>query len=253
MSLWYKTGQNWQTISFAKETTTQNAFLCCGGPSLSLINPKFLNGPNRTIFGVNNVYPFIRPDVWVGMDHPKCFNREMFWEPFIKILRDGFYNSKIEGGIDINMLPNTYYADIGETKDKEDIFKYRGHDTRFLWNWNSFAFALHTIIWMGYGNIYIIGCDFDTSQKDYFNGVKLSDYERKYNQHLYGQLYEYLKWFSETSPKYDIHVYSCSENSKINNYLEYKYYLDVIKELEEPLPRGFSLYHTSMIKKITNL
>ena len=109
------------------------------------------------------------------------------------------------------------------------------------------------IVWMGYGNIYIFGCDFDNSQKDYYNGVQLNDYEKKYNQHLYGQLYKYLQWFAETSPKYDIHVYSCSENSKINNYLPYRYYLDVIKDLEEPLPKGYELYHTSMMDKITHI
>lgn len=252
MSLWYKSGENWNTISFARETTNQNAFLCCGGPSLSLINPKFLNGPNRTVFGINNVYPFIRPEIWMGMDHPKCFNREMFWEPFVKILREGFYDSTIEGKIPISSLPNMYYADVAED-EKENIFKLREDNVKFIWHWNTFAFALHMIIWMGYGNIYIFGCDFDTSQKEYFNNVKLNDYERQYNQHLYGQLYDYLKWFSEASPEYGINVYSCSENSKINNYLEYCYYLDVIRKLEEPLPKGYDLYHTSMIGKIAKI
>jgi len=252
MALWYRSGDTWQTISFARQTEDRNAFLCCGGPSLSLINPKFLNGPNRTIFGINNIYPFVRPDIWMGMDNPKCFNREMFWEPFVKILREGFCNTTIEGKIEINNLSNMYYADVTET-NQADVFTTRDKNIRFIWNWNTFAFALHMIVWMGYGNIYIFGCDFDNSQKDYYNGVQLNDYEKKYNQHLYGQLYKYLQWFAETSPKYDIHVYSCSENSKINNYLPYRYYLDVIKDLEEPLPKGYELYHTSMMDKITHI
>ena len=69
---------------------------------------------------------------------------------------------------------------------------------------------------------------------------------------------EYDLWIETGSTyanqiQYDINFYSCSENSKINNYLPYRYYLDVIKDLEEPLPKGYELYHTSMMDKITHI
>tara|TARA_Y100000593_G_scaffold56456_1_gene105302 strand:- start:5941 stop:6684 length:744 start_codon:yes stop_codon:yes gene_type:complete len=243
MSLWYETGNGEYTVSFARKKNNCAAFVCCGGPSLSYINPKYLNGHNRIVFGLNNTYPFVYPDVWIGMDDPACYSRDIFWQPFTKIMRGGYQDRTCESK-KINDLHNVYYADLETVEDPEEIFKRRDHDVKFVWGKNTFITALHFVLWMGCREIYLFGCDLDNSNKNYFNEVTLEDSHRDYNQRLYNQLFDYLKWFVDTGKKHGIKVRSCSNFSKINSFIPYVDYLDVIKEKEKDLEYGKKLTHS---------
>ena len=98
MALWYfdNTGKQ-HHISTPDLFGNADAYLCCSGPSLKDINPNDLRIPGATIIGVNNTYPFIKPDIWIGMDHPHCYPRQVLWEPFMKIMRGGFQHKTSEG------------------------------------------------------------------------------------------------------------------------------------------------------------
>lgn len=165
----------------------------------------------------------------------------------MKIMRGGLQDRSFED-YQINKNFNLFYADCKTPIDREDIFKLRNHDAHFVWHKNSFAMALHIILWMGFDKIYLFGCDFNNAEKDYFNEVKLDDLKKKYNGLLYNELNHYLEWFAKTAPKYAIKVYSCSPHSRINEYLEYKDYLNVVSDLEKDLPKGRPLFHAAELK-----
>lgn len=243
MALWYETGNGPVKTSFARKDNNCAAFLCGGGPSLNKIDPPLLNGHNRIVFALNNTYPRIRPDVWVGVDDPSCYRRDIFWQPFVKIMRGGYQGRHCEGRR-IDHLHNTYYADVSRADDPEDIFKLRAHDVRFVWAQNVFTTALHITIWMGCKKIYLFGCDFNAFKGDYYDSdIALSDKNKIWNEQLYNQLYEYMKWFVNVAPNYGVEVYSCSPDSKINDFINYVNYKDVITEIEAGLPEQGELVH----------
>lgn len=250
MALWYDVGAGMNKISFASRTTDRTAFLCASGPSLGLINPSYLNGPNRTVFALNNAYPTIRPDVWLGMDDPTCYSRELFGEPFIKILRGGYQNRPIESGA-ITRNFNTYYADCAPPKDRGELFNLRKHDVKFVWHGNTLMIAMHIIVWMGFNRIYLVGCDLDNSKQAYHSSVKadVSDDYLRETQRLYDQIHDWIQWFAAEGQHHGIKTYSCSPNSRINEYLDYRSYLDVIDEREQMIARNQPLYNPVAVEE----
>lgn len=203
MGLWYETGNGPVKISFAKKRNNCVAFLCGGGPSLKNVDPSILNGHNRLVFALNNTYPFVRPDIWIGMDDPECYRRDIFWQPFIKIMRGG-YQDRLSEGHRIDDLHNVYYADLAPLSDPEDIFKLRAHDIEFAWKQNVLVTALHIIIWMGIKKIYLFGCDLNNGNQNYYENIDLTEEQKEWNSALYSQQLEYLKWFAETGKKYNL-------------------------------------------------
>ena len=244
MALWYDVGAGLNKISFASRTTDRTAFLCTSGPSLGQINTSYLQGPNRTVFALNNAYPAVRPDVWIGMDDPSCYSRELFSEPFMKILRGGYQQREIESG-SISQNFNTYYADCTKPKDRGDLFQLRKHDVKFVWHGNTLMLAMHIIVWMGFNRIYLVGCDLDNSKQAYHGSIdlKVSEEYRLETQRLYDQIHNWLQWFAAEGQHHGIKTYSCSPDSRINQYLDYRSYLDVIDERESMIDRGQPLYN----------
>tara|TARA_Y100001963_G_scaffold156179_1_gene249126 strand:- start:7154 stop:7903 length:750 start_codon:yes stop_codon:yes gene_type:complete len=232
MGLWYNCGNGYVKISLARERNNCSAFICCPGPSLSSINPTYLNGHNRIVFSLNNSYPFVRPDIWVGMDEPNGYSSDLYTQPFMKIMR-GPHCDLTSRGKQINQNWNLFYANVEKPKDQLDIFLLRKNDINFVWNGNTFATALHIAMWMGCKEFFLFGCDLDNSEKDYFNKIKLKEKQKSYSQRLYNELFNWLKWFNENCNQFGVSIYSCSKNSRINDFLTYVDYLDAIKSCEE--------------------
>lgn len=250
MSLWYSIShpkeQLFNQISLARYTNNSNAFLVCGGPSLNFINPDVLKGPGRTVLGMNNVYPFVKPDIWLGLDKPDCYNRQLFWESFIKIMRFDYRFEKTNN-LDIVNLFNMFFIKVQQIQSPLQVFTDRKNYIEFAWQKNTFTVALQLLVWMGFNKIYIFGCDFDNSKQHYYNNVVLEEQYKNLNTRLYNNLNEYLEWFSVTAEQYGINVYSCSPDSKINEYLEYKNYKTVITDIERNIPHGGQLLHSFQV------
>ena len=249
MALWYNTGNGWSKTTLAYKNHNCSAFLICGGPSLKKVDPSLLKGPNRVVFCINNTYPYVIPDWWIGMDDPKCYHRDIFHQPFPKIMRGGYQNRITEQGMIYNKFYNLYYADTKATKEFNDTFTLRNHDINFVWHWSTIATALHIIIWMGFHNIYLFGNDLNNKKNHYFDDVVLNEANAKNNINFYDKVYEYLKKFKTAGKGFNINLHSCSEDSRCHDYLEYFDYKDVIYDLEKDLPKG-PLLHTTDAERI---
>tara|TARA_R110000765_G_scaffold126683_2_gene224588 strand:+ start:399 stop:1145 length:747 start_codon:yes stop_codon:yes gene_type:complete len=231
MPVWYNCGNGYIETTFARVNNDAAAFICCSGPSLSLVNPKHLNGHNRVVLGLNNSYPFITPDIWIGMDEPDGYPDDIYDQPFVKIMR-AHHQDAASRGREINQKWNMFYASVKTPVSQDAIFNLKKNSVDFVWNNNGFATALHIALWMGFKKIYLFGCDLDNSKKDYHNDILLSDKQKSYSQRLYGELFEWLKWFASECPNNNIKLYSCSRGSKINDFLTYIDYHDAIKECD---------------------
>ena len=219
MPLWSHNGERWQTVNLHKKENGLSAFLCGGGPSLNLVNPKFLNGPNRLVFGLNNTYPLIRPDYWIGMDDADCYDARLFWEPFSKVLR-GNYGDNLCRGFSLKTLNNTLFADVVDYDDKMDIF--------------------------------LFGVDLNNQDQDYFDGTYLTKEQKDSNSLLYNQLFNFLAKFKEKAEPLGYNIVSCSHGSRINTMFKYQHYMDVIKYLEIDVPFGRIKKHVLDDKKSNN-
>jgi len=227
MSLWYDCGNGFVKAHFARCDLGADAYLCCPGPSLKNVNPQSFKVPGVFTFGINTSYPHIKPDVWVGMDTPLCYERSLWWEPFIKIVRGGFQNQRCNA-YPIKDCPQTYFADCTPCKDPSTMLDKRAHDTIFIWTGNTLAIALHIMIWMGAKYIFLVGTDFG-GDKDYYDDRVLTDEQREYNRKLYKQQVLFLKSFAKDAARYNIKITSCTPDSPINRFLDY---VDVEESLQ---------------------
>lgn len=236
MGLYYECGAGLVPAYFARANFGADAYLFSSGPSLSKLDLSvFDNAPIYKV-GINTTYPKIKPDLWVGMDYPKCFNSKLWSEPIPKILRYS-YNRHSVNGRTIRDFPMVYFADVEETqKPYEQAFMRRSHKTKFIWTNNTFTTALHILIWMGFKRIHLLGSDFGSTGEDYFddsvsarpfnhdhssNKGPISEKQQKLNKRLYLQQIKFLKNFTAESEKRGVEIISCSYHSPANVFLKY--------------------------------
>lgn len=215
--LWYHCGTGWQRAHLARKDLNLDAILCCPGPSLK--NTPDLRGPGRKVFALNTAYPTVKPDIWIGMDEPHCYDANLLQEGFPKILR-GSYAKRSHNNQILHTYPETYFADIEAVAEGKTLFDLRAHDTKFAWYKHSLGAAIHFMVWMGAKNIYLVGCDLGGSD-DYCHGLKLSDEHRRINRRLYAQQVIFLETVAEQGKKYGVTLHSSTKDSPINEFLPY--------------------------------
>lgn len=245
----YHDGSIWRFWECYNQNNNNNvAILVGGGPSLNKIDISKLKGPKKTIFGLNNTYPKVSPDYWIGMDMPQCYDSHLFYEAFPKIMRGNYYNKTLNGR-ELWEYPNSYFAAVKQTKRQEDLFHSIGKDTEiFVWHKNVFMTAINIILYMGFNKIYLAGVDFSLDEQDYFNPQQvLTEKQRTWNSTLYSTLYKYVEWLYNTGKYSGIDIYSISPESKINTFLPYI----TLEELNTslPMPKKTKLLHSSEFLK----
>jgi hypothetical protein len=231
MALWYECGRGFVKTSFARADLLLDAYLCCPGPSLANVDGELLRQAGIMTFALNTAYPKIRPDVWIGMDRPHCYDPRVWWEPFLKIARlldENGVDTTISGGQHVRYFGNVFFADL-EDAEAAEIFQRRAHDVRFVWVKNSFFFALHFMIWMGARRIRLVGCDFGGG-RDYHDDRQLRPEQRESNRRLYAQQIEMLRRLMPSFQANGIELVSCTRDSPINEFVPYRPLADAVAE-----------------------
>lgn len=249
MPLWFKQEDKWRTYPFAKRLEGKDVYLCCGGPSLKEVDVAKLRVPNAVIVAMNNAYPYVFPDIWIGMDHPHCYPRQLFWEPFMKIMRGGYQVKKCEG-IDINSNYNLFFADCAKFEDPyEEIFKEPKDSSVFIWKKNVMTITIHILIWMAARRINIIGCDLSNKQADYHDEkVVLNASNKNWNKRTYNEINNFLKKIVAKANEKGIEINSCTPNSRINEYMNYVDLDEALKKTQKNIPFDGKLYHSSYVE-----
>lgn len=235
----YHDGTRWWNWSCHDVAKGNVGIFVGGGPSLNKIETDKLCGPGKTVIGVNNTYPKVRPDIWVGMDDPNCYHSHVFYEGFPKIMRGGYQEREFNGKM-IMEYPNTLFSSVGKVPDKTHIFDHIGPATsKFVWHKNVFATTMNLMLYMGFKDIYLAGVDFSMKDGQYHNGDILNGNLKKWNEELYESLSDYLQWLSETARMAGINFYSISPDSPINEFIPYVSLEDLNRSIELPEPTEF--------------
>lgn len=236
MALWYDCGNGWvRARGLARCNLGADAYLCCPGPSLAALHAAALNGPGRMIFAVTTAYPAVRPDVWVGTDVPECYDRRVWAEPFIKIVRGSHHDESCQGR-PLKDFPNVFFADL-EDAPVSEIFRRRAHDTVFVWNRNTFTTALHLVVWAGARRVFLVGCDFGGG-RDYHDGRRLAEGRRADNRRLYANLVQDLHRLAPEGRAQRIEIVSCTSGSPVNEFLPFVELKDALRSSEAEAPDG---------------
>lgn len=244
-------GHEWQYSEIHREKTDQKAILVCGGPSLKLVDVTKLKGPGKYVLALNNTYPYVMPDAWMGMDDLRCYPRKLVHEPFPKFYRSGYHNLEIQG-FALKEAFNSFFINCKKGK-REDIFdRVSPESNKFLWEKNTLSLAVQLLMAKGFKEIYFVGCDLNISrEEDYYDiEVSLSQRERSNNKVLYKSLTKWLKWLVPECKKRGIKLYSSSPKSPINKFMTYVSIDEINKEVESMFLREGPLWHSITLDHI---
>ena len=254
MGILYECGAGLVHTQFARSNFNMDAYVFSSGPSLSSVDLNLFNGAPVFKVGINTTYPKVKPDMWIGMDIPKCFNSNLWTEPFPKILRYPFAHNNIneKSHNKVKDFPLVYFAKIDDKNTPRahtEIFKRRSHKVNFIWTNNTLTTTLHILIWMGFKRIHLLGSDFGgDGEKDYFDDSenarpfnhdksspsgKISKKQNAENQILYRQQIQFLRNFVEIGEKRGVELISCSKVSPANSFLNFLTIEEALKRSKE--------------------
>lgn len=230
MAIYYECGNGLVETKWAKTYDPLDVYIVGPGPSLKKVQ-KDLRGRGRLIIGINTSYPFIKPDIWIGLDKPECFDRNLWFEPFKKVCRGNYSNIEFHG-LAIKHFPETYFLSLSQAENIREIFTRRAHSANLVWDKSTLTAAINLAIWKGHKVIHFVGCDFGGST-DYVYGNTLTEELRKRNQRLYTNQINLLKQLTRLGISYGIKFVSCTPNSPINQFMEYKELKTALKNSAE--------------------
>lgn len=229
-SITHWNGKSWKFSEFhSYNYKKKRAILVCGGPSLKEIDVSKLRGPGKVVLGVNTTYPYVVPDMWMGMDDPRCYDRNVLLEAFPKFLRGPLWKRELQGVMPKD-LHNVHYISVKKAKTEELWDCIKPESRHFVWHNNVMAVAMNLLLAMGFREIYIAGCDLSNNVNDYFDDRELGTVEKDRNTRLYRQLFQWLKWLTKECSRRNIKIRSLSPDSKINTFMEY-FTVDELNEI----------------------
>jgi len=163
---WTSSDRRFHQRSFRDSHRGSDAVLAMPGPSLrdaaALIARASAAG--AVVIGANTSFPMIRPDVWIGCDHPECYDAALMRQPFPKFMGNA-YAEKPWRGRPVKDWPNVFFLNRDKREPEDpDLFtnaflpERLGEQPAFVWGWTFFT-AIHLAAWMGCRRIYLAGVD----------------------------------------------------------------------------------------------
>ena len=249
MAIWYSDSGKWRKTSVGRENLGLDVYLYCPGPSLADVDPGLVHRPGCLVMALTTAYPRVRPDVWVGMDKPECYDERLWREPFVKICQRSRGNRAVTGQ-PIRENINTFFVDCVEG-DVTDMFPPRKDSFNCLWAKSSIFAALHYATHIGAKRIHLVGCDMtppDADGPDYHDDRVLTPDQRAYNRRFHGLLTTGLGRWADAARKHDVTVLSCTPDSPINEIMQYVP-IDEALAASEAQPTGKTILHVKDVDK----
>ncbi len=243
--LWTWTGNEFTARSWRRSALGADCLLVCPGPSLRDVDPAALRVPGAFILAVNTAYPRVRPDVWVGMDPPECYEGDLFWQPFPKVCGSKYSETAFLGR-PIKTCPNTYFATARKDKveDRPWMMFEAGRlaeNPDFVWVGATIWTALHVAVWMGARRIWLVGADFGGGAA-YHDGRTLPTHLERSNQALMDHQLADLPMVRMAAMAAGVEIFSTSPVSRANEALEFVPLDRALAMIREGVPAGIEAH-----------
>lgn len=215
MALWTWTGTSWAKCPWhSLSKGNLKAVIYGSGESLKEVD-KAPAGYMRIV--QNWAVKEVEPHIWIGMDKPETFGRELMDTPFRKVFR-GSYAGELVDGIPAKEYPETYFIDVKQ-QDRGAVFHNRGLDCQFYWNKNTMQVAIHLALWMGFKHLAFAGVDL---RGNYVDGRELTAKEKADTERLLKEEFEWMKWFKMCSGFGNIKLENMSGKGRLNEIIKEK-------------------------------
>ena len=227
--LWRWNGYKWKKNDKHSEHNMLDGYICAPGPSFSDYNLNLLGRGTYTL-GINSVYPYYKPDMWIGMDKPSHYDKKLWMESFPKICR-GSFNDEIVDKRFWREYPETYFLRVTNEGDEETLMNETGPNSTCIWMRSTFISALHLMIWMGFKTIYLVGTNFG-GDKDYFHDAEITEAGRKKKRGFMSGEVEHLEKINSIAKLRGIEIISSTYDSPVNEFLTHKEFKIATQESE---------------------
>lgn len=231
--IWRKPKDKWQSVALHDSMVGLPAFIVCNGPSMDNVDTSTLRGSGRVVIALNNAAPKVRPDWWMGMDSPECYDKSIFSEAYSKLVHPAYWR-EFQG------TRNLFTADIA----KNVPFYDGGEEDVFRWDRDTFRVSIQLAIYLGCRQLCFVGVNLSTNHGDYVDGSYLTNKQRASNGRLYDANFEFLKWHMLNRPA--VSFVSASPDSRINTIMPFMEMATIIEKIEAGIPKGRELLHNSM-------
>ena len=206
---------------------SKEIFIIGGGESLKDFDTSKLD--NKDVMVVNNgILLFPNAKYFVTMDYVfKKKTDKMIWKKFtgtkffIVNLVPSWMEEK-EG-----QIVDTRFNLVYDLKSFDVIIKSKERGG-FGRNWNEFRTGrnsgyagIQLSLLLGYQTINLLGFDLQAKAQTHFHGYYNKNVEQ-YNQVLAGYYEFFKKGIRDLQDNWDVEIYSCSKESRLNKFLTYK-------------------------------
>ena len=237
-----------------------SCFLVCGGPSLNEKGFDYYNSmlsqPGIISMGINNITNFIRTNLWIANDMPGRFSYTIWTDPrimkFTPIYRvdQPLWSNELQANLDrtVSDCPGVVYFrphTWGTFKESDWfglnrlMFGYQtGKGSR-----STFLLALHALYYLGFENVYLVGCDFymDKENKYAFSEQRTGHAIRS-NNSLFNMCREVLASLQVHFKRIGFNVYNCNPKSHLKVFPFKDFEGTIKKHVIKPQKSCFGYY-----------
>lgn len=217
-----------------------SCILVGGAPDLE--NPdqwKMLQQLGITTMAMNNVATNFKPTYWVGADKSDNYSKSIIHDP--SYLHFGYLSrcTSVSDGKPWKDYRNTIFLGSSEHIKASEFFDPLKH---FVWWRNVFLLAIQVLYHLGFKKIYLLGCSFNiSSEEQYSFETRLTAEQIDYNKNTYNMVLGQLKDIMPYFERHNFELISCTEESKLNNVIDYMKFEDVIKIMKDEIPKHDSI------------
>ena len=209
--LWRFNGSVWATVDWHRVFTPGTCIICGSGMGLT----DYVPDPKNFHICINAAWKIVRPDIWVGMDSPAYFGKELMDQMFRKVLKGGSQEDLVDG-FKVQSYPETYFPSDAEVP-LENVMLDRRAEPTFVWQKNSFIPAIQLAVWMGFRRIGFAGVNLGGSHCDgrVFTKEQKADYAI-----LWKEIECDLRALHHLGSQLGIVMVSYTKDSPINTFMQ---------------------------------
>lgn len=220
MALHFYNGQNFSSQPIYKEDMGCDVYIYCPGPGLNDVDGLDIHVPGALSVAITTAYPKVKPDIWIGMDRPDCYHKNLIFESFTKIFRWKFHEAEMSG-TKVRKGMNNYFVNVQDAdNDVFDFFVNKQDGQAMTWMSQTLATAIHTVLRMGAKRIHLVGCNLG-GKSDYYDDRKLDLPNKKRNANLHNNQVKMIQKLYNIGKKFGIDFISCTKESPINEYIPF--------------------------------
>ena len=203
----------------------ESAFLVGGSPKLLQLDLRLLKLPGCWSMAINNASVIIEPNAMIAVDTSKCFNANIFSNSRVLKLFTYSRHSEIISGKRLCLYPNTLFFDVqDETQLMMSEFCRLDGPLPF-WRVTFFT-ALACLYQLGFKEVYLLGCTFDT--QGYAHGQEIRESDKTFNDEVHDETVKYLTALMPMLRDEGMLVKTCHENTALTGIVDYISFYDAV-------------------------